>query len=259
MDESAPTDTLPSEVTPTRRLTPAADELASRLRRSAVQVVSPDGFGGGVVVAAGVLTNAHLIGRATAVALLTSDGARLPATVSRSDSSRDLALLTTGTALPAVELEPAAAQHEGDPVFVLGYPDGISEPDTLTRATISALLLNKHGVDMLQTETAMTPATSGSPVVNARGKVVGLLFLPVAAQGSNLVLGTETIDAFLAGAAPVQDTFVRDLVAETNQPVVAVSPIDASGSGFTITRIQPPGADRAPPNRSRRSRLRRRV
>src|SRR5713226_10598556 len=117
--------------TPAPTATPAAltsTEIAKRIRPSVVQIIVPDGKASGVEIAAGLLTNAHVVANVTTVEVIASDGTHASATVLRSDPSRDLALLSTDAPLPAVELESMASQQQGDEVFVLGYPLGLDGP-----------------------------------------------------------------------------------------------------------------------------------
>jgi S1-C subfamily serine protease len=195
-----------TDLAPTSDSALSTADLAALAQPSVVKVVTDEGSGTGFSVPAGVLTAAHVVGSASQVQLVTSDGSTITATVSRTDPSRDLALLSTDQQLPTLEVDLAANQRQGDEVLVLGYPLGIDGQSTLTRGIISAIGLNQSSVDVIQTDAAAAPGDSGAPLLNMGGKVVGLISQGRGLQGFNLAVASETINAFLAGAEPVANS-----------------------------------------------------
>jgi S1-C subfamily serine protease len=114
--------------TPTRAPVPTAGpvptpglmtdaDVAARAGPSVVQVVVSDGGGSGVAIAAGILTNAHVIDGASQIDVVSSHGQRVQAQVLRSNSTTDLALLSApGLNVPPLDFEPAGEQRQGDAV-----------------------------------------------------------------------------------------------------------------------------------------------
>jgi hypothetical protein len=166
-----------------------------------VQVLTRDGQGSGVKIAAGLLTNDHVVGDADQVEIINSTGQHAQARVVKTDPLTDLALLQTDLPLPVLDTEPAVQQQQGDAVLVLGYPMadtvnvGGSPQATLTRGLISAFR-SDAGVTYIQTDAAFNPGNSGGALLNMRGHLIGI---PESRQGQglNFALATETVQAFV--------------------------------------------------------------
>jgi S1-C subfamily serine protease len=142
-DQSQPAITSAGPVSPGAASSsppPTAADLAARTGPSVVQVITDLGEGSGVRLAAGVITNAHVVQDASRIEIATNDGRRGPATVLRVDPEADLALLQTALQIPAIDIESSSVQRQGDEILVLGYPLGLRDGGgqaTLTRGLIS--------------------------------------------------------------------------------------------------------------------------
>jgi S1-C subfamily serine protease len=176
--------------------------VANLVAPSVVQLVNDDGSSGsGVQIAEGILTNGHVIKGHPQTRVLASDGTSSIGTVTRLDDVRDLAIVSTELQLKAIDREPAAMQRQGETVLVFGHPLGIGGEATLTRGLLSATRLDRSGVTLVQTDAATNPGNSGGPLVNLRGKLVGVIFGGFAdTQGLNFAVATESINDFLNGA-----------------------------------------------------------
>lgn len=129
-----------------------------------------------------VVTNAHVVAGGREVTLRTHDGRRVDATVVVLDVDRDLALLhAPGHDLAALELGRGSI---GDSGAVIGYPGGQDEP-RVAPARIDRLA-NGIGRDIYgrgATErllyflaAQLRSGDSGAPMVDAAGRVVGVVF-----------------------------------------------------------------------------------
>jgi S1-C subfamily serine protease len=157
------------------------------------------GIGSGVIFssAGDVLTNAHVVAGASRVMVTLSDGRRLPAGVLGAEPERDLALLRLGVSgLPVAELS-AAPLRVGQLVVAIGNPFGLDF--TVTTGVVSALGRTLP-VDattkleqLIQTDTPINPGNSGGPLVDLKGRVVGITtaILPYA-QGLGFAVPTTT-------------------------------------------------------------------
>ena len=168
-----------------RVVTTVAAELAPHV--AALEVRGPDGRGGaGSAVVVGtdglLLTNAHVVGRATAGRAVFSDGSESAVQVVGADPLSDLAVVrATGTTPPPAELGDAAALQVGQLVVAVGNPFGLA--GSVTAGVVSALgrsLPTRDGrtarvvEDVIQTDAALNPGNSGGALADANGRVVGI-------------------------------------------------------------------------------------
>jgi S1-C subfamily serine protease len=98
--------------------------------------------------------------------------------IARTTSEPDLAILTIDKVkLPALELDNQPA-CEGQEVQVIGYPEASelldSDASKYFAPTFSTGRISRVGPRTIQVDAAMTNGNSGAPVVNQRGKVVGV-------------------------------------------------------------------------------------
>ena len=161
--------------------------------------------GTGLKIEDGIVTNAHIVRGAKSIQVLASDGSKRSGKVVLVDNVRDVALISANFEADPLELEDAAEQKVGDDVIVLGYLKSNvigTESVTVTKGSISAIR-DVNGVKHIQTDAAMTGGNSGGPVMNMRGKVIGLATFGIAnASGLNFAVSTDEVRAALASEPP---------------------------------------------------------
>ena len=145
-------------------------------------MVSLNGLGSGVLISSDkVLTAAHLVQAADRTMVEFSRGELIPARVTGSALSADIALLqlehSPANAAP-VSLGDSDKLDVGDQIFVVGAPYGLSH--TLTAGHVSGRHLldekSEHtAVEFLQTDAAINSGNSGSPLFNVNGEVMGIV------------------------------------------------------------------------------------
>jgi hypothetical protein len=124
-------------------------------------VVSPDGY---------LLTNEHVVHGATQVTV-TANATEYPAAVVRTDPDNDIALLKiSATGLPVVALGDSDRVAIGDTVYTIGCPRGIC--GTATQGRVANV--NVGTENMILVDLTATHGSSGGPLFNARGEVVGI-------------------------------------------------------------------------------------
>ena len=166
-----------------------------------VQVVTATGGGSGtgfVIDTDGtVVTNAHVVENATAVRVRFDDkGQGVSARVLGSDASSDLAVLKVdpaGLTLKPLALADSDGVKVGDLAIAIGYPLGLDR--TATAGIVSGIgrkieAPNGFSIDeVIQTDAPINPGNSGGPLLDARGRVIGVNSQIATAGGSNGSVG----------------------------------------------------------------------
>jgi serine protease Do len=137
------------------------------------------GFGSGWIVDPSgiILTNYHVVEGVEQVEITLVDGRKYPSKQIISDKKTDVAIIRIQprSPLPYLEFGDSDAMEIGDHVLAMGAPFGLT--GSVTSGIISAkgrnLRMNMNE-DFLQTDAAINPGSSGGPLVNLEGKVIGI-------------------------------------------------------------------------------------
>jgi S1-C subfamily serine protease len=144
-----------------------------------------------------ILTNAHVVEGATSKDVTVRFGTQDPvsATILGRDPSTDLAVLRvdpSNTKLRPLVLGDSGKVRVGDPAIAIGNPFGLE--NTVTTGIISAIQRsidspNGFSIDhVLQTDASINPGNSGGPLLDGRGRVIGIN-AQIATGGSNGSVG----------------------------------------------------------------------
>jgi serine protease Do len=136
-------------------------------------IVNPDGY---------IITNNHVVQGAdpNGIKVTLLDRRTFQAKLIGRDPTTDVAVIKIdGTNLPYVALGNSDSVHVGEWVVAVGNPFGLDY--TVTQGIVSALgrnigiIRNKYGIeDFIQTDAVINPGNSGGPLVDLRGRVVGI-------------------------------------------------------------------------------------
>ena len=144
-----------------------------------------------------VVTNNHVIAGADLVTVIFADGTEIVAEVVGADSDADLAVVRIDLPrdrLAPVELGDSDEVRVGQTAVAFGSPFG--QEYTLTSGIISALgrtILGGTGnftnPQIIQTDAALNPGNSGGPLLDARGRVIGINTQIVSQGGGSVGIG----------------------------------------------------------------------
>lgn len=150
--------------------------------------------GSGVIVDASrglVVTNFHVVQKATAIEVGLKDGRRLAAEPVGIAPGLDLAVLRIrGDKLPALPLGNSSALQVGDQVVAIGNPFGLGQ--TVTAGIVSATdrgLAEGDPRRFIQTDAPINPGNSGGPLINTRGEIVGINSALISPNQGNVGIG----------------------------------------------------------------------
>jgi S1-C subfamily serine protease len=168
-----------------------------------------------------------------AVWVMLQNGVRLPARIAKYSppsavevmSGRDLALLRVEAAdMPTLALGDSGALKIGDKLSVIGFPDVVMTHELLnasakvqasvTHGLVSGFKQDRANQPIIQTDAAAEAGTSGGPVTDVAGLVVGVMTAVTqgeggTVQGFNFVIPVAAVKEFLSGTTVALDEASR--------------------------------------------------
>jgi len=143
-----------------------------------------------------IVTNNHVVEDAADISVVLADETQWPAEVVGTDPDADLAVIRISelpvSAVPAT-LGDSDQVRVGQWAIAIGNPFGLER--TVTRGIISALgrvFPQESGysiANMIQTDAAINPGNSGGPLLDLRGRVIGVNTMIVSETGASAGLG----------------------------------------------------------------------
>ncbi|WP_374275625.1 trypsin-like peptidase domain-containing protein [Brevundimonas sp.] len=135
--------------------------------------------GSGVIIDAArgiIVTNHHVVDRGQSFRVDLPDGRSLDAKLLGADKATDLAVLQIeASGLNQVPVVDSDTLKTGDIAFAVGYPLGLDQ--TVTMGVISGLGRSGLGdavEDYIQTDAAVNSGNSGGPLLDSRGRLIGI-------------------------------------------------------------------------------------
>ena len=177
-------------------------ELVKRIKPSAVAIETFDTRGNTISRGSGffvaidrVVTNRHVIERSTRAEIHLIDGKKFPVRgVIAVDGEGDLALLQVDVPLALAKPLPIirTVPQEGESIVVVGNPFGLE--GSVSDGIVSAVREISGYGKIIQITAPISPGSSGSPVVNMYGQVIGIATLQAAeGQSLNFAIPSERI------------------------------------------------------------------
>ncbi|MBO9532734.1 MAG: trypsin-like peptidase domain-containing protein [Solirubrobacteraceae bacterium] len=225
-----------------------ANEIYSQVKNGVVQIKTSDGSGTGFVIDKNgtIVTNAHVVSGSTNVKVYfddSNDG--VDGTVTGTDVSSDLASVKVDpkdAKLVPLALADSDDVNPGDEVLAIGYPLGLDR--TLTEGIVSGLgrqiqAQNGFSIDkVIQTDASINPGNSGGPLIDSRGRVIGVnsQIATSSAAGGNTGIGfaipSNTVRAVipkLAAGQTVKHAYLGVSLTNGNNPGAEVADVTAGG------------------------------
>lgn len=202
------------------RLNRAVADLADAVEPSVVHIQGADD-GDARTVSAGagwvydakghIITNAHVVRGASMVLVQFSDGRETSAEVLGQDPSTDVAVLRVADPEGVIPARRASnlPLRRGERVYAFGSPFGFKF--SMTEGIVSGLGRNALGptgwdgyTNFIQTDAAVNPGNSGGPLVDVRGRVIGMNTAIVNADNPEARLDGRNQSAGVGFAVPLE-------------------------------------------------------
>jgi len=151
-------------------------------------------LGSGVIVSRDglILTNNHVVDKASKLSVVIGDKKSFPAKVIGTDPQTDVAVIRIDAAnLPAAELGDSDDVKVGEWVLAVGNPFELMH--TVTAGIISAKGRSSVGLadyeDFIQTDASINPGNSGGALADLDGRIIGINTAITSPSGGNIGIG----------------------------------------------------------------------
>ena len=195
---------------------------------SVVRIVTQSEVGSGVIIDADgyILTNNHVVQDTLLVTVYLASGEIYTGTVTGRDEIRDIAVIKIAAGnLPVAILGNSDNLLVGEKVISMSYPLALSGTVTATEGMVSAFYIQKdNNTHSIQTDAAMNPGSSGGPLINILGEVVGINSWVVKVSSGTLIEGAN----FALAINDIQDVLSQLMAGES-----ILIPVENSWESFT--------------------------
>jgi serine protease Do len=161
------------------------------------------GMGSGFVIHRNgmILTSEHVVNKALQVTIKLYNGKQCAGRVIWSDPIHDIALIQTNPtiSLPPLPLGSSRNSKVGELVMAIGNPMGLEYSTTtgvISGKNRPVVFSNSDKLfeDIIQTDCAINPGSSGGPLINLNGQVIGMnAFIASDNQGIGFAIGIDEI------------------------------------------------------------------
>lgn len=182
---------------------PSAEDIVKYVSPAVVTICTYDDSGDELKLGSGffigngkMLTNAHVVEGAYSADVSSLQDIYFDVTIDKRDDDLDLAVLSVQDAEePTISLADDINLVVGQPVLTIGNPLGLER--TVSDGLISAIR-DWDGVQKIQITAPISPGSSGGPLLNMQGLVIGITYAGYDdGQNLNFAIGIETIKRFL--------------------------------------------------------------
>ena len=209
-------------------------------------------LGSGVIIDAAkgyVVTNNHVVDKATTIKVQLSDGRKLDAKMVGKDPRSDIALIQIQEPknLTAIKMADSDALRVGDYTVAIGNPFGLGE--TVTSGIVSALgrsgLNAQNYENFIQTDAAINRGNSGGALVNLNGELIGINTAILAPDGGNIGIGfaipsnmVKSLTSQMVEYGQVRRGELGIMGTELNSELAKAMKVDAQRGAF-VSQVMP--------------------
>jgi tetratricopeptide (TPR) repeat protein len=148
------------------------DENGRLIGQASGFIVTPDGK---------VVTNYHVVSRASTIKIKRGGALQSVIGLTHVDSDNDIAILMLEKGkYRSVRIGNPETLKVGERIYAIGSPQGLE--NTMSEGIISGIRKVGSGMSIIQITAAISPGSSGGPVFNTRGEVVGITTFLIAEQ-----------------------------------------------------------------------------
>ena len=244
--QTTPVPTPPDE-TPTVDETLSVADAVAKVSPSVVYIVADYGrwhsSATGILIDAKgcVLTNNHVVEEGYYAMIRLSDNRQIKAEIVYRDPSRDLAILECpGSNYSAIALGSTKHPSLGEDVIAIGFPSAVlGDSVSISKGIISAFR-TIGGVRYIQTDASIGPGSSGGPLINTRGEVIGInTWKLTESEGINFAIEIGSVKAYI-------ENTVRQLANGELRPLKAPPPQNEAPAEGVVLQYHGTGSTRTP-------------
>lgn len=182
------------------------DQIFAKWHASIYTIKTPTGFGTGFALEGmphAIITCYHVIAGAQQITAQSQDKPQISLTrILMVDIDRDFAVLTsTDPVVNGPPIDYADQIREGQAVTVIGSPEG--HPLTLTKGSFSTRYPDDKGVMTLRFDATVEPGSSGSPLFDPYGRVIGIVGRKSPEQPLNYAVSMKSIHEKMEMGTPL--------------------------------------------------------
>lgn len=162
-----------------------------------------------------VITNRHVVAKCGGITVLTAGGQTHEARIVSMSSKYDLALLRTDSIQSSVATITSVVPHVGSSIDVVGFPSSLRprRVSVRTNGRYRGARAGGSGVKIMSVGVRVSGGSSGSPVLDDKGRVIGVVFAKMDTRQpptrNGIVPSRRSEDIALATSARNLTTFLR--------------------------------------------------
>jgi len=187
---------------------PAQDSVTSaiaKVKPSVVRIEVDDGAGSGIIIdkSGHILTNRHVVEYVMSTTVILMSGEQYKGRVIARDKLSDLAIIridTSNIELSVATLGNSGELKSGEEIIAIGYPLGLEGDTTVSKGIFSAFR-DIDKVQYIQTDAAVNPGSSGGPLINLQGEVIGIVtekWVDEAVEGMGFAIAINEAQDFIS-------------------------------------------------------------